>query len=90
MVKVRKDLTGQKFGRLTVLCQTEDYITPKGKHNAQWLCQCSCNNMNNIIVRGNRLTDGQTKSCGCLKEEGHNRKHNEYKIENNIIYFKGE
>ena len=28
MVKVRKDLTGQKFGRLTVIRQTEDYVDP--------------------------------------------------------------
>lgn len=31
MVKVRKDLTGQQFGRLTVLYQTEDHINVNNK-----------------------------------------------------------
>lgn len=31
MVKVRKNLVGEKFGRLTVLYQTDDYVNPKGK-----------------------------------------------------------
>ena len=30
MVKVRKDLTGQKFGSLTVVKQVEDYVSPGG------------------------------------------------------------
>ena len=42
MVKVREDLTGRTFGKLIVLHQVEDYITPKGKHYARWLCECSC------------------------------------------------
>ena len=32
MVKVKKDLTGMVFGRLTVLEQVEDYICPQGVH----------------------------------------------------------
>lgn len=49
MVKVKKDLTGQKFGRLTVIEQAEDYIDSKGKHYAKWLCKCECGNIK--IVR---------------------------------------
>ena len=41
MVKVKKDLTGMVFGRLTVLQQAEDYIAPNGRHSTQWLCECS-------------------------------------------------
>ena len=32
MVKVRNDLTGKTFGKLTVIEQVEDYIYPNGKH----------------------------------------------------------
>lgn len=69
MVKVRQDLTGMVFGRLTVLGQTEDYIKPNGKHEARWLCQCSCGNKELIAVLGYHLTRGTTKSCGCLQHE---------------------
>ena len=37
-----KDLTGMKFGRLTVVKRGEDYITPKGKKIIRWLCECDC------------------------------------------------
>lgn len=87
MIKVRKDLTGLTFGRLKVLCQVEDYISPKGKHYAQWLCECSCENHNKRIVVGSCLTTGHTTSCGCFAREQaanfcRNTKHNvnEYDI----------
>ena len=69
MVRVKKDLTGRVFGRLTVICQTEDYIQPNGKHRAMWLCQCACENKSIIFVRGDSLLNGHTKSCGCLDRE---------------------
>lgn len=77
MVKVKEDLTGKVFDRLTVICQAEDYINPKGKHSAQWLCQCSCGS-DPVIVGQSRLKDKTTRSCGCLhnevqKQNGKNR-----------------
>ena len=39
-----KDLTGQTFGRLTVMERGPDYITPKGKKRVRWICKCSCGN----------------------------------------------
>ena len=68
MVKVKEDLTGRTFHRLTVLEQAEDYINPSGKHSARWLCQCSCGS-NPVIVRQSALKDGTTQSCGCLHKE---------------------
>ena len=60
------DLTGQKFGLLTVLEKDLDYVK---LHNIQgrrvyWKCQCECGNFTS--VRTNNLTQGLTKSCGCL------------------------
>ena len=71
MVKVKNDLTNMTFGRLKVICQVDDYINPKGKHYAKWLCQCSCKEHNVIEVRGTNLTTNKnpTRSCGCLQKE---------------------
>lgn len=55
------DLTGQKFGKLTVLERAG-----KTKRGAtKWHCQCECGNHINIIRSS--LVRGNTKSCGCLK-----------------------
>ena len=64
-----KDLTGMKFGRLTVIKRTEDYVSPSGEKKVQWLCECSCENKTRIIVMGSNLTKGNTESCGCLAKE---------------------
>lgn len=55
------DLTGQKFGKLTVieLAGTDKYGT------ALWKCKCNCGNMK--IVRSVNLKNGYTVSCGCIR-----------------------
>ena len=81
MVKVKEDLTGMTFGRLKVIEQVEDHITKSGKHEAQWLCECSCENHTRIKVIGNSLRHGHTKSCGCLMHiicSEVNKKYNKY------------
>lgn len=89
MVKVRDDLGGKTFNLLTVIEQTEDYISPKGYHKAQWLCECGCENRNIVIVRGEYLKDGRVQSCGCIndakaKELGQsNKKYNRFDINGN-------
>lgn len=104
MVKVRKDLTGQKFGRLMVICQTEDYIRPDGKREAQWLCRCDCDEHNLVTVIGHNLTKRKnpTNSCGCIvkekasanmKEIGRiygrlGRKTNTFEIKDDVVYIK--
>lgn len=65
MVKVKNDLTGKKFGRLTVLKQVEDHVSIGGNHTAKWLCECECGNT--VEVVGTKLTSNHTKSCGCFK-----------------------
>lgn len=83
MIKVKEDLTGKVFGRLTVLYQIDDYVAPYGKHIANWMCQCACGNI--ISVLGMNLKSGHTKSCGChkidmLKKENHYDLSHEYGI----------
>lgn len=69
MVKVKEDLTGKVFDRLIVIKQVEDYIDSKGKHYAQWMCQCKCEEHKTVIVRGSDLKNGHSRSCGCIKNE---------------------
>lgn len=58
-----KDLTGQRFGRLTV---TKEY--GRTKNGAViWECLCDCGTSTKS-TRSN-LTTGKMKSCGCLKNE---------------------
>lgn len=56
------DLTGKKFGRLTVIG-----LDDKPGHKTYWICQCECGNMKS--VRSDSLKQGAIKSCGCLKKE---------------------
>ena len=94
VVKVKKDLIGQKYGRLTVIDRAEDYISPSGDHVACWLCKCDCGNEK--VVKGSSLKRGNTKSCGCLAREisseslrKRNKKENKYKFNGEIgeCYF---
>jgi len=57
------DLTGQKFGRLVVIERAENSAGGR----VRWLCKCDCGKQ--ILVCGKELRNGDTKSCGCLKQE---------------------
>lgn len=61
------DITGQRFGRLTVLkLIPKEERTWSNKERA-WLCQCDCGNL--AIVRQRNLLGARvTKSCGCLRK----------------------
>lgn len=64
-----KDLTGKRFGRLTVVGRAPDYHLPSDPWAIRtvWICQCDCGTTKNIM--GANLTGGYTKSCGCLRSE---------------------
>ena len=57
-----KDLTGQRFGRLTVLERAPN----KGTH-VIWECRCDCGNT--LMVMSGNLIRNHTLSCGCLQRE---------------------
>ena len=68
MGDVLKDLTGRRFGRLTVLARDENYIEPKsGKGFPRWLCLCDCGRTKMVI--GKHLKRGAIQSCGCIHKE---------------------
>lgn len=54
----RKDITGRRFGRWSVLAFVG---------NSFWLCRCDCGAERTI--RGPHLKSGHSQSCGCLKAE---------------------
>ena len=63
MKKVKLDLTGQVFGRLTVISDTGK----KSGGHMIWLCRCDCGQLTE--VRDSDLKTSRTKSCGCLRKE---------------------
>jgi len=62
MTKQRLDITGQRYGRLTVIKEVKS-----DTQHSRWLCRCDCGN--EITTYMNRLRNGSAKSCGCLRKE---------------------
>jgi hypothetical protein len=60
--KLRRNVLGQKFGRLTVL---NGPISRRGRNH--WFCSCQCGNT--TVVAVDKLISGHTRSCGCLEKE---------------------
>lgn len=62
-----KDLTGQKFGRLTVIERAPTYISQKGGHVTKWKCLCECGK--EVVKSSYDLRHEDNISCGCYKKE---------------------
>lgn len=58
-----QDLTGKKFGRLTVI--KKDHLGSHG--DTMWLCKYDCGNTK--VISGHSLRMGRTLSCGCYNKE---------------------
>ena len=58
------DITGQKFGRLTVINKDNERTTKSGSY---WLCKCDCGKIKSI--KSSSLRRGEIQSCGCLRNE---------------------
>lgn len=62
------DLTGHRFGRLTVIAEASPYFSPlRHAEHKRWLCKCDCGETT-IVVQGS-LRNGYTRSCGCFRKE---------------------
>jgi len=57
------DLKGQRFERLLVL----EAAGKDHRGNRLWRCLCDCGNITEVITW--RLRSGNTRSCGCIKDE---------------------
>lgn len=76
------DLTGRKFGRLTVIryLQEEERETKR----KCWLCQCECGTVKGFNI--NKLTSGNTVSCSCAKSERIGNLNKKYRNQNKRLY----
>lgn len=59
-----QDLTGQRFGSLTVIRQAAEQTSGTSQ---RWLCRCDCGN-ETIVAAGN-LKSGSIVSCSCHRQE---------------------
>lgn len=57
------DLTGRIFERLTV-----KHCGPSDDQGSYWYCDCSCGTTD-VLVSAHSLLSGNTRSCGCLRNE---------------------
>ena len=62
------DLSGQRFGKLTVIKFSHWLDHNNGHRDRMWLCKCDCGN--ECIVNHRYLRVGDTESCGCIKSRG--------------------
>jgi hypothetical protein len=52
----RTDLTGKRYGILTVM---------QWLGESRWLCKCDCGELKSVLTAS--LSNGNTKSCGCVR-----------------------
>lgn len=68
----RKDITGQRFGRLVAVRRVENAKS----RNARWLCKCDCGNEKIVYISS--LRSGDTISCGCYAIEVNSQVHKKH------------
>lgn len=56
-----RDVSGQRYGRLTVVGESHR------ANGVVWSCRCDCGTV--VSALGSRLARGRTTSCGCLRAE---------------------
>ena len=61
------DLIGKVFGRWTVISHSHVTRTKSNSTVHHWNCKCDCGTERS--VRGDSLTRGHTKSCGCINKQ---------------------
>jgi hypothetical protein len=74
------DLTGQKFGRWSVISESG-----RDKYgNALWLCKCDCGK--EAVKKSHHLVTGGSKSCGCLRADVSRENHTTHGMRGTRIY----
>lgn len=76
----REEMIGKRFGRLVVTAISPN--TSGKRKRLMYYCDCDCGEKNVEII-GEKLRNGHTKSCGCLKRDmasATHKKYNEYDL----------
>lgn len=82
LTKPKIDLTGKKFGKLTVIEQGPDLLYSNTRRSA-WYCKCDCGNPEKVLICSDSLRGGHTKSCGkCIFADVYSK--------NNVYDLSGE
>ena len=76
-----KDLTGQRFGRLTVIA---DSHKRKGGQVC-WICKCDCGNT--VEVRTGNLQSGNTTGCGCGRSGNVNARKYSFEVPKRLVHI---
>ena len=79
-MKETKDLTNQRFGRLTV--HGRKWCNEKKR--SFWYCQCDCGNF--TYVSSYDLVSRRTKSCGCFRKETTSANRKTHGMSNSRLY----
>lgn len=80
----KENLIGQKFGRLTVVSESNYYVSPTGNKSVRWNCVCECGK--SILASTNQLRNGIIVSCGCYGREIARKTHTTHGLTNSRIY----
>lgn len=75
-----KDLSGLRFGKLTVIERAEN--NKDGR--ACWLCRCECGKV--TIKQGKLLLNGHCRSCGCGEYENRVNNCTSHRMSNTRLY----
>ena len=79
-LRMLKDITGQKFGRLLAIEPTKQ----RKERKVIWKCLCDCGK---IVFRvGRHLRNGDTKSCGCLNNDRRKERFTTHGMRNTRFY----
>lgn len=62
-----EDLTGRRFGRLSVIAFVGIHSDPNGTSVKMWRCRCDCSV--EVVVRQGKLKSGHSRSCSCLQKD---------------------
>lgn len=75
------NLKGKKFERLLVMSESSNR---NRSGSVNWICECDCGNI--VVVEANSLRSGNTRSCGCLRDEILKKKkvYNQYNLTGNF------
>lgn len=81
MAMAMKDLTGLRFGKLTVVTR----IGSNKQGRPVWLCKCDCGESVNVPTPS--LLKGHTKSCGCLRVEASTQRATRHGMKGTRLYW---
>lgn len=69
-IPARKDLTGNRYGKLIVVEMLYGYSINNSKNKRTFCrCKCECGNDKDVIIQASSLVTGNTTSCGCINKE---------------------